>query len=181
MSAHLGPAVTAFVDGELDHSRREEVQVHLAHCLPCRSEVEGLRRFKATLRGAAEEPQVPLDLTARLLAALTPPSPPSPSSLPSSAPPPFRLPSLLPSVPSLARRPPSRPRPAHSRLRRTAVGGAFVVLGLGGALSLAGPPPRGPVAPVDPTSPQFVLDHNTTSNELPLTEVGVVSVFRSAP
>lgn len=157
MSAHLGPAVTAFIDGELDHARRDEVLAHLAHCTACRTEVDALRRFKSALRGTAEAPLVPFDLTARLLAATEPLQP-------------------------LGVRPRPRRRPAvgHSRFRRTAVCGAFVVLGLGGALSLAGPPPRGPVAPVDPTSPQFVLDHGTTtSHELPFTELDIVTVSRS--
>jgi anti-sigma factor RsiW len=154
MSAHLGHLVTAFVDGELDHGRREEVLAHLAHCTDCRVEVEGVRRFKQALRGAADASPVPMDLTARLLAATE------------------HRPQPVAVVP-LRRRP-----AAHGRLRRTAVGGAFVVLGFGGALSLAGPPPRGPVAPVDPTSPQFVTDHGATSTEVPFTELTTVSVSR---
>ncbi|MBC7680220.1 MAG: zf-HC2 domain-containing protein, partial [Pseudorhodobacter sp.] len=39
VSGHLGPAVTALVDGELGHERREQVLAHLAHCSPCRVEV----------------------------------------------------------------------------------------------------------------------------------------------
>ena len=153
---HLGPAVTAFVDGELDHETRDEVLAHLTWCVPCQSEVDALRLLKSTLRAAAPAPAV--DLTARLLAATSPLTPPS-----------------LPVAP--------RRRPfAHSHLRRTAVGGAAVVLGIGGALTLAGPAPRGPVAPVDPTSNQFVQDHGaTTSGEVPLTELDVVSVSRSLP
>jgi anti-sigma factor RsiW len=154
MSAHLGPAVTALVDGELDHARREEVLAHLTHCGGCRAEVEALRRLKASLRSAAESPQVPPDLALRLLAATSP----------------LRgqgLPVGLPMSP--VRRTPTR-------LRRTAVGGACVALGLGGALSLAGPAPRGPLAPVDPASERFMLDHATTSNEVPFTELDLVSV-----
>ena len=154
MSGHLGPLVTAFVDGELDHDRREGVLGHLAHCATCRAEVEGARRFKQALRSAAEVSPVPSDLMARLLAATE--STPQPVAV----------------VP-LRRRPAS-----HRRLRRTAVSGAFVALGFGGALSLAGPAPRGPVAPVDPTSPQFVTDHGATSNEVPFTELTTVSVSR---
>ena len=152
MSAHLGPAVTAFVDGELDHPRREEVLAHLAHCGACRAEVEGVRRFKQALRGATETSSVPFDLTARLLAATQ--DTPQPMAL------------------APARRRP----PNHGRVRRTAVSGAFVMLGFGGALSLAGPAPRGPVAPVDPTSLQFVTDHGATSSEVPFTELTTVSV-----
>lgn len=159
MSAHLGPAVTAFIDGELDHARRDEVLAHLTHCSACRDEVDALRRFKGALRGESEAPPVPFDLTARLLAATAPLSP-----LPVAARPQVRR----------------RARAGHSGFRRTAVGGAFVMLGLGGALSLAGPPPRGPVAPVDPTSPQFVLDHGTTTAyEVPFAELDIVTVSRS--
>lgn len=156
MSAHLGPAVTAFVDGELDHGRRDEVLAHLTHCDPCRAEVDALRRCKAALRGTGG-PEVPFDLSARLLAVS--------GGFPTAA-----------VAPAPRSAPHLRSVSVPARLRRTAVGGAFVVLGLGGALSLAGPPPRGPVAPVDPTSPGFVLDHATTSQEVPFTELDVVSV-----
>lgn len=157
MSAHLGHAVTAFVDGELDHNRRDEVLGHLTHCLSCRSEVEVLRRLKLALR--TDAPAVPSGLAARLLAVTAPIEPPA-----------------VPSAQS-ARRLHVRRRPVrHPRLRRTAMGGALLALGLGGALSLAGPPPtRGPLAPVDPTNAGFVLDHGAASNEVPFVELDVVS------
>ena len=158
MSAHLGHAVMAFVDGELDHQRRDEVLGHLTHCAECRAEVEGLRRLKAAMRGG--DASVPCDLTFRLLA----------SNRPAASVAARRLPHL--------RRRPSR----HARLRRTAVTGALVALGLGSALSLAGPPPRGPVAPVDPTNVGFLIDHQATSTEVPFTELDVVSVSsKSSP
>lgn len=152
MSAHLGVAVTAFVDGELDHTRRDEVLTHLTHCLPCRAEVESLRRLKLTLR--AEAPAVPGDLATRLLGSGF-----------SGGPVPIGL------APMQHQR--RRPR-RHGRLRRTAVRGALVALGLGGALSLAGPAPRGPVAPVDPTNAGFIQDHGVTFNEGGFTELDVV-------
>ncbi len=158
MSSHLGLAATAFVDGELDHVRRDEVLAHLTHCEGCRAEVESLRRFKQALRGSAAAPLVPFDLTSRVLAATASPG----------------LPVAVP-APSRTR------RPVHPRVRRTAVGGAFVALGLGGALSLAGPPPAGPVAPFDPSSARFVSDHGATSTEVPLTELDIVSVARTLP
>lgn len=157
---HLGPAATAFVDGELDHVRRDEVLAHLTWCSPCRAEVDALRLLKSTLR--VEAPAVPFDLTSKLLAATEPLAPATRPALPARR-----------GFPHVAVRP---------HLRRTAVGGAALALGLGGALSLAGPPPRGPVAPVDPTSNRFVQDHGaTTSGEMPLTELDVVSVSRSLP
>jgi anti-sigma factor RsiW len=155
MSAHLGLAVTAFVDGELDHRKRDEVLAHLTHCSPCRAEVDGLRRFKQTLRVAA--PAVPGDLAARLLASGFSAGPAAPVTAP--------------------RRPHVRRRTTgHSRLRRTAMRGALVALGLGGALTLAGPPPRGPVAPVDPINAGFIRDHTATSNQLPFSEMDVLPV-----
>ena len=147
MSAHLGQALNAFVDGELDPSSENEVLAHLAWCGSCRSEVAALRGFKAALRQTG--PSLPGDLSARLMAVT--------------------------SFPVATVAPHRRPSPHLSpRLRRTAVSGAFVVLGLGGALSLAGPPPRQPVAPVDPTNAGFVVDHSNTSNEVPFTVVDVV-------
>jgi anti-sigma factor RsiW len=148
VSAHLGQALNAFVDGELDPASENEVLAHLAWCASCRSEVATLRGFKAALRQTG--PSLPGDLSARLMAV---------SAFP---------------VAAVAAHPHRRPSPHLSpRLRRTAVSGAFVVLGLGGALSLAGPPPRQPVAPVDPTNAGFVVDHDTTSREVPFTTVEI--------
>ena len=153
MTGHLGAAANAFVDGELDDARREDVLTHLACCSACRSEVDSLRRFKSTLR-TANPPTVPFDLSGRLLAVSA----------------------TIPTAPvGLPTHPRRRPLDVHPRLRRTAATGAFVVLGLGGALSLAGPPPRPQLAPVDPTNAGFVEDHARVSyQEVPLTELNVV-------
>jgi anti-sigma factor RsiW len=158
VTAHLGLAATAFVDGELGEARREEVLAHLAWCHPCRQEVTALRGLKSALRETGG-PAVPMDLSARLMAV---------SAFPVAVP-------VAPPKP--ARR---RPLDVHPRIRRTAVGGAFVAIGLGGALSLAGPPPRQPTAPVDPTTASFVRDHLGTSREVPLTEVNLVTVSNSS-
>ena len=149
MSQHLGSSLNAFVDGELDVQRESEVLAHLAWCPPCSAEADALRGFKAALRQS--DPCLPDDLAARLLAV---------SSFPTVA-----------TVQHPRRRPAAHLSP---RVRRTAVSGAFVVLGLGGAFSLAGPPPRQPVAPVDPTNAGFVVEHSTTSVEVPFTPVDVV-------
>lgn len=155
MTAHLGAALNAFVDGELTGSREDEVLAHLAWCSSCRSEVEALRGFKAALRQTG--PSLPTDLSARLMAVST-----------------------FPTV-AVVERPHRQPR-VHPRVRRTALSGAFVVLGIGGAISLAGPPPRQPVAPVDPATAGFVVEHNNTAYEVPLSTVDVVpaSTQRSA-
>jgi anti-sigma factor RsiW len=68
----LGQQVASLVDGELDHTRRERAQRHLAHCATCRAEVDAHRRLKSLLAGLADEPPLPAALTARLLALPTP-------------------------------------------------------------------------------------------------------------
>lgn len=159
MSAHLGPALTAYLDGELDDVRREEVQVHLAHCAGCRAELVLLRSLRSSLKGA--QPAVPADLAARLLAATAPAGEPQPLPRPHA---PRRH--LLPEGP----------------WRRAAVGAGFAALGLGGALALAGPPPSGPVAPVDPANPGLVVEHVSTANEVPFAGPGAgLTVPVSAP
>ena len=161
MSGHLGPAVTALVDGELDHERREQVLAHLAHCSPCRVEVEVLRTVKATLRRA--EPALPTGLAQRLAAAAgTEPVPAHPG---------LRSPAGYRWRPGAKRRTPIRRTP----VRRAVVGGAAVALGLAGAVVLAGPPPRAPIAPVDPTSTQLLVDHRSTGSEMPFADVGVTT------
>jgi anti-sigma factor RsiW len=157
VSAHLGQALNAFVDGELDAVRENEVLTHLAWCGGCREEVAARRGFKAALRCTG--PGLPQDLSARLMAVSAFPAVGVPQPVPSSR-------HLVSHV--------------SPRLRRTAVSGAVVVLGLGGALSLAGPPPRQPVAPVDPTNAGFVVDHTTTSGEVPFTTANVVTVATQA-
>ena len=149
MSQHLGSALNAFVDGELDLQRESEVLAHLAWCRECSAEADALRSFKSTLRQT--EPGLPMDLSARLMAV---------SSFPAVA-----------TVQHPRRRPAVHVSP---RVRRTAVSGAFVAIGFGGALILSGPPPRQPVAPVDPTNAGFVVEHRTTSGEVPFTTVDVV-------
>jgi anti-sigma factor RsiW len=146
MTAHLGPAATAFVDGQLDHRQRDEVIAHLLHCPGCKDEVDGLRALKGSLRAGG--PDIPLDLSLRLLAA-------------------------VPQLPVPQQRRSAR---QHRRVRRTAVGGALVALGIGGSLGLAGPPPAGPAPRVDPTSTRFVMDHAATAGEVPFTEPEVVTI-----
>ena len=170
MSAHLGVAVTALVDGELSHARREEVLAHLLHCAPCRAEADEVRRYKAAVR-QTEAPPVPFDLTARLLAATV--------DIPQQQQP-VQVRRLQPQRVVLPT--PRAPRRTARRtvVRRSATAGALVVLGLGGALVVSGPPPRGPLAPVDPTSSRFMIDHATTTGEIPFTETDLVSVSVSS-
>ena len=184
MTSHLGAAMSALLDGELDHAHREQVLAHLAHCLPCRAEVEAQRRFKAALR-VVDGPPPAVALTDRLLAITRTPFD-SPASVAQST-----LLAARPmagwSWPAAALRRPARPvrrasRRRSARIRRSAVGGAIVALSLGGALALGGPPPRGPVAPVDPTSASFVFDYVSTSPEVPFTEADTLPAsLRTTP
>lgn len=158
MTRHLGGALTAFVDGELDHGHREEVLVHLSHCAACRFEVDVLRGLKATLRFDSPVP-APDQLLGRLLAVTAP----------------VGQPAVVPR-PHAPRR---RALDGHQRLRRTAFGFGVLALGLGGAFAAAGPPPPQPQAPMDPTSMGFVLEHVSTANEVPF--AGVVPIADPRP
>ena len=154
--SHLGGDLTAFVDGELDHAARERVLVHLARCPACRQEVDLLRGLKSVLRS---EPTAPDDLTARILAGAAAPG----------------LPVHVPR----AHRP--GPLAAHARARRAAFGLGALALGVGGALALAGPPPSAPVAPIDPTSAGFVVEHSSTAYEVPFAGTAVVPAADPRP
>jgi anti-sigma factor RsiW len=152
MSRHLGGALTAFVDGELDHGAREQVLVHLAHCASCRGEVELLRGLKGALRH--EPRRAPEDLAARLLAMTASPGQPA----------------FVPRVPTSR----GGALTGHARVRRTAFGLGMIALGVGGAMAVAGPPPAAPVAPVDPTSAGLVIEHASTANEVPFAGTDIV-------
>ena len=145
MSRHLGGSLTAFVDGELSPAANEQVLIHLAACASCRSEAELLRGLKSALRH--EPHRAPEDLAARLVAM-----------------------TAAPGQPALVPRPQGHrlgPLAGHARVRRTAFGLGMLALGFGGAMVVAGPPPAAPVAPVDPTSSGFLIEHASTANEVP--------------
>jgi anti-sigma factor RsiW len=44
-----------YLDGELAAAERAQVDAHLADCIPCRSELEDMKRTLAALRGAKVE------------------------------------------------------------------------------------------------------------------------------
>jgi anti-sigma factor RsiW len=174
---HLGELAAALVDGELDHDARDRVLAHLAHCAPCRAEVDDQRRAKAVL-SALDDVPVPPALEGALL------------SLPGHA---------AGTGGELgrrgdARRPDTR-RPAGRRGRgratrvpsahrprrvRYLVGGAsFVLAGLGAAV-IAGGQATGPS--VTPQVDRFVVEHVATTGELPFNDpaVGAVTVSYSS-
>ena len=166
----LGQAMSGLVDGELGHADRERALGHLAHCAPCRAEVEALRRTKALL-AAAPAPAPAAALLARLGALAVPGVPPV-LPVPSGAARPavgFRRPGGPRRPAGLG--PPPAPGPGRPRrpTRRVAAAG-LAVLGVGVALALGGQRPVPPTTPVDPSTASFVSDYYSTSSEIPLTD-----------
>ena len=99
--SHLGPRITALVDGELPPDVAERAYAHAALCEQCREAVEGERASRSLLRAAAE-PAMSADLMTSLLAMGGPagPLPPRPGHLPGTP---------RPEPLSLPRRPGRRP------------------------------------------------------------------------
>ena len=167
MNDHLGERLTLLVDGRLDHAERERVLAHLAHCGPCRHEVDAHRRLKVTLAALREAPPQPApDLTARLLAV---------ASIERAGPP-----AAPPATPRRSRRPRGAARPlgraSTLRPRRATTAGVLLAVGLAGALALGSPASSGPAASVDPASPALVADHVSTSSGVPLSEPAFATV-----
>ena len=201
MSGHLGGELAALVDGELGHADRERALRHLAHCDPCRAEVDAHRRFKARLRGlSATAPAPDPQLADRLLALGRPDAGAGPR--PAAAPRPAAVPEPAGSAHPAALGPAGASRPAAAagtappggptassgprsrtdavrpggrrRLPRAAVGGAALALGLGAVLALGGPQRPPSRTPLDPTSDVFLDEHAFTTAELPLSDPSAV-------
>ena len=49
---HLGPRISALVDGELGHEARDRALAHVAHCPTCRESLESERAVKDLLAAA---------------------------------------------------------------------------------------------------------------------------------
>ncbi len=62
----IRPYLEAFVDDELSPERTLDVEQHITHCPPCRSEVELSRTLSSVTRSAASEVEVCPDFQARL-------------------------------------------------------------------------------------------------------------------
>ena len=168
----LGDLLTALVDGELGHTARERALAHLADCAACRADADDQRRLKARLAALpADEPSP--ELSIRLLALSVPDVPAAGRRLGPQRPVTVRS----PRTPGGAGRPAPR---ARRRLRRAAaVGGTVVLVGLAAALALGGPATGGASTPIDPGADVFVVEHVSTTGELPLREpVGAATVPR---
>lgn len=64
-SDHLGDAISALLDGELDTRAASTAEAHLAECAECRDEYHAIDRVRSTLRAAPSiEPRRPVDSAA---------------------------------------------------------------------------------------------------------------------
>ena len=159
----LGDALSALVDGELDHAARDRALAHLAGCAACRADVEDQRRLKARLAALPGDTPSP-DLCSRLLALSVPGV--EPLARPQGPVRPVTVRSDR--APAGALRPPSGP---GRRVRRaTAVGSTLVLAGLAAALALGGRPAGGASTPIDPGADVFVVEHVSSTGGLPLRE-----------
>lgn len=182
---HLGPEVSALVDGELNHDDRDRALAHLTRCPACRAVVDSERAAKAVIANLSDP--VPSEvLVASLLSLPGPldPLPPDRPSFPGGARP---VPaSWRPiSQPPAGSAPGSR-RPAIGRLTKPASGptrraqlfavGAFsavaITLGLAalGAERPATPPPASIVPPVS----DFTVEHARSTSQFPFSGPSVV-------
>ncbi|MGE5292589.1 MAG: anti-sigma factor family protein [Micromonosporaceae bacterium] len=173
----MGDRLSALVDGELSHTERDRVHVHLAACPECRAEAAALRALKRRL-GALSDAAMDGQLLNRLLALAEPgePVPARPHPFPGSEAP---RPALLMYTDST--HPPGRQdriqghrsgrqlRPAGRRRAPYMVAGVFsaLVLGVGGVSFLAGGGQSSPGPSVTPPVGMFTVEHSVTTGEVP--------------
>lgn len=174
----LREALSALVDGELEHGARERAHAHLAGCADCRAELEAERAVKNRLTGLRAAASTPPAGLVEALTALAVPGV-EPTCLPPATGHPVRL-----RRPGMAQRPgdrrPASPRAPRrrvprsaaprdgdgrpSRWRRTgALSGGLLVLGVMAALALGGSSGTPASTPVDPGTDAFVVDFVSTS------------------
>lgn len=165
---HLLDRVAAFVDGELDHTERDRVMVHLASCAACRAEVAAHRAVKSRLAGLpAPQPSAALLAEIRRLAEPGEPLPPPIGPKGSTR-------GARPPTVGVGRRPPTRDDRPRSRSRRRALAStALVVVGatLVTAFAVGGPTSETP--PLRPDVDSYLVEHARTSRDLPFAELPV--------
>jgi putative zinc finger protein len=182
--SHLGPRVSALVDGELGHEARDRALAHVAHCASCREALDAERSLKALLRGAETPPP-----SSALLAALSglgepgDPVAPRPRAMP--------LGPVVPTLPPPGRGPFARRTPGrrdsrgpgagrvHRRTRVVAAGAlSFAGLVLGTAFAAGGAAGE-PGVPVVPPAAELSVEHAATTGGLPLGDPAFTAVTAS--
>ena len=180
-AGHLGAVVAALVDGQLGHADRDRALSHLAGCAECRSEVAEQRAMKARLD--LLDVRAPGDLADRLLAWQGLPSawsteadahwPGSPSGV-WAVPVAIRTAPLAPALEA-----PTAGRPHRSRRAPVSAIAGLVLVGAGlGGIVAVGAPADEPYR--DPSSPDLVVQHATTTTQVPLADPAVVGVTWSS-
>ncbi len=176
---HLGPRISALVDGELGHAARDRALAHVAHCSACRAILESERAVKELL-GAAGAPAPPAGVLASLQALASPgnPVPPRSRSMPQGP--------VVPLLPAPGRAPrgartdarrPTAGRSARGAARRSvraryAAVGALSVAGLVlGTAFAAGAPRQTPT--VVPPAAELTVEHNVTTSGFSLGDPGL--------
>ena len=80
MNEHVAALLAAYEDGELGGFQVLRVEAHLAHCAPCRAELEQLRALRALLQeGFAPSVRTPPDRFVAQVGLRLPPCPDQPS------------------------------------------------------------------------------------------------------
>jgi len=151
--SHLGERLSALIDGELSHQRRERVLAHLAHCEPCRQEAAALRMLKRRMH-ALGEATADTALTDRLIAVAGVASPS-----------PWRR------RPRLAGRRSMLGAPRRRwPVRSIAVAGLTLAgLGVPAAAFLAGGGQQAPGPSVTPAIDSYMMQHEISAGNAPLT------------
>lgn len=166
---HLGPRLSALIDGELEDSERMRVFDHIGRCRPCRDEVDAIRTLKRKLN-ALGEAAAGAGLAGRLMGlseqmddsgmrpggAVWPPPPP-PSSWHADG------------GPSQGGTSANRNGHQDQRAARFFMAGSVAIFlaGLGTAAVIAGgePQARAPAPPVTPSIDVLVAPHTNSVNQ----------------
>jgi hypothetical protein len=188
---HLGPRISALVDGELGHDARDRALAHVAHCRTCRDTLESERAVKDLL--AAAVPPAPSDRVLASLQALALPGnpvPPRARTMPQGPvvpvlPPPGQAPR---GARTDSRAPAGSGPGAAATTRRTtrraryAAVGALSVAGLVLGTAFAAGAPRQSPSPVVPPAAELTVEHNATTSGFSLGDpgLGVASGLGSA-
>lgn len=164
---HLGPRISALVDGELDHESRDRALAHVAHCPECRDLLDAERSVKDLL-AAADGPAPPDRVLAALNGLARPggPLPPRARTMPQGPvvpvlPPPGRLPQRAERA---SRGPSGHGSPMRrSRRVRYAAAGTLSFAGLLLVTAFAAGGQGGPSSPVVPPSAELSVEHTATT------------------